>query len=152
MANALEKWMDRQFKPTREISHLQDSFDRLFDEINIFKRTNGTLELDHAPSCEIIDEGTSYLMRFDMPGVSKDHVKVEIDNNQLWVRAERKEEKKREDRRRYLSEIYYGTYERSFALPGPVDEKKVDAKFENGVLTLTIPKTETIRAKQIAVH
>ena len=68
------------------------------------------------------------------------------------IRAERKEEKKSESKKKYLSEMYYGSYARSFTLPGPVDEKKVEAKFENGVLTVTVPKTESLKAKQIPVN
>jgi HSP20 family protein len=88
----------------------------------------------------------------DLPGVSKEQVKVETDKDQLTVRAERKEEKKSETKKKYLTEMYYGSYVRSFTLPSPVDEKKVDAKFENGVLTITIPKTEASKAKQIPVQ
>ena len=77
---------------------------------------------------------------------------MELNNNILSVSAERKEETKREDEKQYFSEFSYGSYFRSMTLPSAVDEKKVDASFENGVLSLRLPKTETTKAKQIAIH
>lgn len=154
MPNALEKWFDRrqQLSPFRDFSQIQESFDQLFNEFANLKKTNGMQELGFSPSCEIAEEGNNYVLTFDMPGVKKDQVKVEADNDQLTVRAERKEEKKTESKKKHLSEVYYGSYTRTFTLPGPIDEKKIDAKFENGVLTVTVPKTESTKTKQIPVH
>lgn len=154
MPNALERWFDRrqQLSPFRDFSQVQESFDRLFNEFMNLKKTNGLQEFGFSPSCEIAEEGNNYVMTFDLPGVKKDQVKVEADNDQLTIRAERKDEKKSESKKKYLSEVYYGSYARTFTLPGPVDEKKIQAKFENGVLTVTVPKTESLKAKQIPVH
>lgn len=153
MSNALERWFDnKSLSPFRDFSQVQESFDRLFNEFMNLKRTNGLQSLSFSPSCEISEEDSNYILKFDLPGVTKDQVKVEVDKDQLTIRAERKEEKKSESKKKYLSEMYYGSYTRSFTLPGPVDEKRVDAKFENGVLTVTVPKTEALKAKQIPVH
>ncbi|MGE0632946.1 MAG: Hsp20/alpha crystallin family protein [Pseudobdellovibrionaceae bacterium] len=153
MSNALEKWFDnRRTSSFRDLSPLHESFDRLFKEFMDLKKINGSRDLEFSPTCEVAEEGNNYVLKFDLPGVSKDQVVVEVDNDQLTVRAERKEEKKTETKKKYLSETYYGSYVRSFTLPGPMDEKKVDAKFENGVLTITVPKTESFKAKQIPVH
>ena len=153
MSNALERWFDnKSLSPFRDFSQVQESFDRLFNEFMNVKKTNGMQSLSFSPSCEISEEDNNYVLKFDLPGVTKDQVKVEADKDQLTIRAERKEEKKSESKKKHLSEMYYGSYTRSFTLPGPVDEKKVDAKFENGVLTVTVPKTESLKAKQIPVH
>lgn len=153
MANAIEKWLDnRQMGSFRDLSALQESFDRLFNEFMNFRKSNEILEAGSCPSCEVAEAGENYVMKFDLPGVSKDQVKVEISGDQMTVSAERSEEKTKEDKKKYLSELYYGSYTRSFTLPGPVDEKKIDAKFENGVLTVKVPKSETTKAKQIPIH
>lgn len=155
MVNALEKWFDKkqQINPFREMSHMQESFDRLFKEFSDWRKSSGLQEeFGFSPSCEVSEEGSNYVLTFDLPGVTKDQVKVETDDNQLTVRAERKEEKKSESKKKYLSEVYYGSYARSFTLPGPIDEKKIEAKFENGVLKVTVPKTESTKAKQIPIH
>ncbi|GIL18070.1 MAG: molecular chaperone [Oligoflexia bacterium] len=153
MSTALERWFDnKRLSPFRDFSDVQESFDRLFNEFMNLKKTSGISDFSFSPSCEIAEEGNNYVMKFDLPGVTKDQVKVEAENDQITIRAERKEEKKTDSKKKYLSELYYGSYVRSFTLPGPVDEKKVDAKFENGVLTVTIPKTEALKAKQIPIH
>jgi HSP20 family protein len=153
MSNALERWFDnKSLSPFRDFSQVQEPFDRLFNEFMNVKRTNGMQSFSLSPSCEIAEEDNNYILKFDLPGVTKDQVKVEADKDQLTIHAERKEEKKSESKKKYLSEMYYGSYTRSFTLPGPVDEKKVNAKFENGVLTVTVPKTESLKAKQIPVH
>lgn len=154
MPNALEKWFDKgqQLSPFRDFSLIQESFDRLFNEFANFKKTNSIQEFGFSPTCDIAEEGDNYVLTFDLPGVKKDEVKVEADNDQLTVRAERREEKKTESTKKYLSEVYYGSYARTFTLPGPIDEKKIDAKFDNGVLMVTVPKTESTKTKQIPVH
>lgn len=153
MSNALERWFDnKSLSPFRDFPQVQESFDRLFNEFMSLKNTNGIQSLSFNPSCEITEEGNNYVLKFDLPGVTKDQVKVEADKDQLTIRAERKENKNSETKKKYLSELYYGSYTRSFTLPGPVDENQVDAKFENGVLTVTVPKTESLKAKQIPVH
>lgn len=152
MSNAIEKWFDsRSLSPFRDFSQMQDSFDRLFNEVASLRKTGDMQSLSFSPSCEVAEENNSYVLKFDLPGVSKDQVKVETDKNQITVRAERKEEKKSESKKKYLSEMYYGSYTRSFTLPSQVDENKVEAKFENGVLTVTVPKTESMKAKQIPI-
>lgn len=153
MSNTLEKWSDRkQLSPFRNFSQMQESFDQLFNEFMNLKKTNGMPELGFSPSCEIAEDGNNYIFTFDLPGVKKDQVKVETNGDQLTVRAERKEEKKTEEKKKYLSEVYYGSYARTFTLPGPIDEKRIDAKFDNGVLTVMVPKTESTKTKQIAVQ
>ena len=153
MSNAIEKWFDNKRLSTfTDLSPLQESFDRLFNDFMSLKKTNGLKDFNFSPSCEVLEEGSNYILKVDLPGVSKELVSVEVDQDQLTIRAERKEEKKSESKKKHLSEMYYGSYARSFTLPGPVDEKKVDAKFENGVLTVTVPKTESLKAKQIPVQ
>ena len=153
MSKSLERWLEpKGLSPFREISELQDSFEQLFREITGMKRGNGIQTSEFSPACEISEDEEQYTMKFDLPGVTKDQVQVDLENDRLTVRAERREEKKQEDRRRYLSEISYGSYIRSFMMPGPVDEKKVEAGFNNGVLTVTVPKSVKSKAKQIPVQ
>ncbi|OYZ22299.1 MAG: hypothetical protein B7Y39_07805 [Bdellovibrio sp. 28-41-41] len=153
MSNSIEKWFDnKRLSPFRDLPLMQDSFDRLFNDFVSLRKANGVQDFSFSPSCEVAEEGGNFVMKFDLPGVPKELVKVEVENDRLTIHAERKEEKKSESKKKYISEMSYGSYTRTFTLPGPVEEKKVDAKFENGVLTVTIPKTESTKAKQIPVH
>jgi HSP20 family protein len=126
--------------------------DRMFDDLTESRRRASETGGNFAPSCEVIEETNQYLFKFDLPGIPKDQVKVELVNNQLTVSAERREEKRKDTKSTHLSEVYYGSFLRSFTLPVAVDEKKADAKFENGVLTVAIPKVEAVKPKQIEVH
>jgi HSP20 family protein len=154
MSNPIEKFFDnRRSNPFRELSRIQNSFDRLLNEMTVGKGAEAAMDLGFSPSCEITSDGQNYILKFDMPGVTRDQVRVETDGDQLTVFAERKEEKKSETKKKYLSEVYYGSYMRSFTMPGTFDEKKVDAKFENGVLTVTVPQGEgNGKKKLIPVH
>lgn len=151
MTNNLPSMMNRWNNPFRQLDRLQSDFERLFDELKptaSLLSSNGTL----VPSCELIEEKDNYIARFDMPGIKKDQVKVELENNILTVSAERREEKKTTDERQHYSEISYGSYLRSFSLPTQVLESKIDAKFDNGVLTVKLPKAEPSKTKSITVQ
>lgn len=152
MSSPLELWKGPWGATSREFNRMQSMMDRFFDDLSETRRRYGDVSTNFAPACELIEEGNQYLFKFDLPGIPKDQVKVELVNNQLTVSAERKEEKKKDTKSTHLSEVYYGSFLRSFTLPVAVDEKKADAKFDNGVLTVAIPKMEAIKPKQIEVH
>ena len=141
----LERWLSQHSNNSfRDLVKMEDFFNRSFKDA-----TSGNI-----PSCELTEDDTSYTLKFDLPGIKKDQVNVEIDGDQLTVKAERHQEKKQESKKKYFSEISYGSYMRTMTLPSAIDEKKVDAKFENGVLTVTVPKetqAET-KIKQIKVQ
>ena len=92
----------------------------------------------------------SFIIKVELPGVDKDDVKVHIDNGTLTIKGEKKVEKK--DEKRHRVECVYGSFVRSFTLPQDVDIEKVAAGYKNGILSLTIPKLEKAKPKQIEVH
>ncbi|MGZ3769292.1 MAG: Hsp20/alpha crystallin family protein [Bdellovibrio sp.] len=149
MKNPIEQW--RSHSPLRE---MQRQIDRLFEEFSNFPAQTSELGLSGAinPRCDMTEDANNYFLKFEMPGVPKDKVKVEVNNNVLVVSAERKEEKKKEDERKYYSEFSYGSYYRTLSLPTQVEEKKIEANFENGVLSIKIPKVEGTKPKQIPIH
>lgn len=151
MANPLSVWRGQWTNPFREVARMQSALDKMLEELPEFApKMNGNFKF--SPSCEVTEGDKTYSFKFDLPGVPKDQVKVELVENQLTVSAERKEEKQKDSKNTHLSEINYGSYTRTFTLPTRVDDKKVDAKFENGVLTVTVPKIESNKAKQIAIQ
>lgn len=147
MPSTQSRWTN----PFQELSRLQNDFEKLFQDLKPVKsifESNGSL----SPSFELTEDKNNYFARFDLPGIKKDEVKVELDNNVLTVSAERKEEHKSDDKKTHYSEISYGSYMRSITLPSQVTESKIDAKFDSGVLTITLPKAEPSRSKTIAVQ
>lgn len=106
------------------------------------------------PSVNIRENGKEFSIDLAAPGFSKDQFHVNVEDNVLTVSAEREEEKKDKGERFTRKEFSYNSFSRSFTLPQSVNADKVDAKYENGVLRLTLPKKEvTISkpAKQINV-
>ncbi len=102
---------------------------------------------------DVTENDNTYTVHADIPGVKKEDIKVSVEGNQISISAEAKREKdvKKNDKLVH-SERYYGSVSRSFSLAHDVDEKGAVAKYNDGVLELTLPKTVTCRTKQIAVQ
>jgi HSP20 family protein len=102
---------------------------------------------------DVLDKGTAYEIVVDLPGVKKEEINVAVEGRTVSITAEAKREREKKEGEKLLhSERYAASYARSFELPTEVTEKGADARFENGVLTLTLPKREPSAAKRLTVH
>jgi len=88
----------------------------------------------------------------DLPGIKKEEVKIEVEENLLRIQGERKEKKKRENAKQHYSEVFYGTFTREFWLPTPVEKEAIKARYEDGVLFITAPKSSKSKAHQIQIE
>lgn len=149
MRNPIELWRG-EFGPWREVNQMQRLMDRLWGELPA-KTATGNLPTAYAPSCEVSEDKSNYHFRFDLPGLAKNQVKIEIHDNQLTVSGERREERKEDSKRYHFSELSYGNFMRTFTLPANIDAEKVEAKFENGVLNISVSKTETAKSRQVSI-
>ncbi|RMG55892.1 MAG: Hsp20/alpha crystallin family protein [Acidobacteria bacterium] len=140
-----------EFDPFKDIERLQQRINRLFDELFRAERSlivgHPTMEL----AVDIYEEPDAILIEADLPGLTRDEVKVSVEDNVLTIEGERKleHEDKKENYRRI--ERSYGLFSRSFTLPWSVDADKVEATFKDGVLRIRLPKREEARPKQIEV-
>jgi len=110
--------------------------------------------VERAPQIRIdlTEHEDSYAVKAEIPGVRKEDIKVRIDGNQVTISAEVKKEKEEKKGSRVLrSERQYGFASRSFALASDVDDSKADAKYNNGVLELTLPKRPTSSGRQLSI-
>ncbi len=150
---ALVRW-----NPSRELAsfpsdifNIQQEINRMFD--NFFRgwKEEDTSLSTWAPAVDIAEQNDAYVVKVELPGVNKDDVKVTLENNVLTIRGEKKLEKeiKKEDYHRI--ERSYGSFNRSFTLPSTVKSDKIDASYKDGVLTITLPKAEEAKPKQIDV-
>ncbi len=105
-----------------------------------------------SPRVEISEQEDRYLVDADLPGLEKEDIKVEVEDNVLSITGERRLEEEKEEQNYHLRERVYGKFSRSFRLPAKVDANKINASFKNGVLSLIIPKTEDAKPKQIEVN
>jgi HSP20 family protein len=87
----------------------------------------------------------------ELPGVKPEDVKLSLENNLLTIRGEKKQQAEERTERVHRYERSYGVFERSFALPSTVDPDKISASFQNGILTVTVPKAERARPREIPV-
>ena len=135
-----------------------DSFDRsLFDDFFRGERMpslGSGKAMNLSAACEISETGDGYLMKFDLPGLKKEDIKIDLRDNRLTVSGERREEHKEKDKkhRTQYSEISYGSFSRSYTFPNNVDSSKVDARYSDGVLSITVPKSADSQTRQIAIH
>ncbi|MGE0314690.1 MAG: Hsp20/alpha crystallin family protein [Lautropia sp.] len=136
---------------------IYDPFADVFPELfrGFAPATAGNGERKAAAAAMRVDvrEGKdSYTVKADLPGVKKDDIHVEIDGNQVMLRAEvRKESEQREGERVLRAERYVGQFARSFSLASEIDEDKSVAKFEDGVLELTLQKKATSAARRLSI-
>jgi HSP20 family protein len=136
--------------PVRGLSQMENRMHRLFDQP--FRFPFPTEEMGWSPSVEVSETDHSIEVTAEIPGVSKDDVEVDLDNNVLTIRGEKREEKEEKDKEHYLLERYYGSFQRSFVLPAPVDEGKVSADFRDGVLKVHLEKSLQARGRKITIN
>ena len=103
------------------------------------------------PLVDIVETPQSYEVRAELPGVAKDNVQLSVENNVLTLSGERKFEKDVDKESYHRIERAYGAFSRSFALPNRVDAERVEAKYENGLLTVIIPKADEARPRKIEI-
>jgi HSP20 family protein len=102
---------------------------------------------------DVTEDDKAYRVKAELPGVKKDDIEVEIDGNQVTLSAEVKREEEKKDGETVLhSERYYGRQYRSFTLAKDIDRAKAQAKFDNGVLELTLPKSEGNSSQRVKIQ
>lgn len=139
--------------PARRNSNVDlfDEMERMFDAFqNSWDRIPA--ERNFSPACDITEEKDHYLMTIDLPGFKKEDIKIEMSDNVLTVAGERRREVKTEEGKGHRFERSYGTFTRSFSLPSTVSSEKVEANYEDGVLSLYLPKTPLAKARSIEIQ
>lgn len=130
----------------KEINHMFDRFFRggVQDDTELATST-------FIPAVDLVEKDDEYVAKIELPGVSKDEVKITLQDNLLTIRGEKKEEKETKGSNYHRIERSYGSFQRSFTLPTSVKNDKVDAQYKDGILTVTLPKAEEAKRKQIEV-
>lgn len=103
------------------------------------------------PVIDVKENEKDFVINAELPGLSKDDFKLTVEDNSLTLEGEKKVEKEENDDNAYRSERSYGAFKRVFRLTDSVDSKKIAADYKNGILSITIPKTEKAKPKSIEV-
>jgi len=140
-----------QFLPLRGVSTLQDQINRLFSET--FDRSSDEANLTPwAPAVDIYETEQNLVVKADLPDIEPEELDIRVENNILTICGERKFEKKVNENNYLRVERSYGSFSRSFSLASTVNTEAIQADYKNGVLTLSIPKREEAKSKQIKVR
>jgi HSP20 family protein len=103
------------------------------------------------PAVEVADTKEAVVVRVQVPGVAKDNLHVDINDHSLTLRGEMKEEEKKEEKNYYRQEIRYGAFARTIPLPVAVKVDQATAQLKDGLLEVTLPKSEVAKAKEIPI-
>jgi HSP20 family protein len=140
-----------RWEPFRGATTLQDQINRAFNDV--FDRTGEESSLTAwAPAVDIYETEQELVVKADLPEVDPKDLDIRVENNILTIRGERKFEKKVNEDNYLRIERSYGSFSRSFTLANTVNSEAIKAAYENGVLTLSIPKREEAKPKQIKVN
>ncbi|MGA2030155.1 MAG: Hsp20/alpha crystallin family protein [Verrucomicrobiota bacterium] len=123
------------------LANLQDEFDRLFE----------SPLTGWAPALDVHEDADNFIIRAELPGLKREDIAVSLQDGALVISGERKVEKVEEGVEVHRQERYYGKFQRALTLPAPVAADKVKAQYKDGILTVTLPKTEEAKPKQIDV-
>jgi HSP20 family protein len=129
---------------------LSDELERLF-ETPFAALAAPRLSGGWSPALDVYENKDNFTVVAELPGVKKDDVHISLQDGRLTVTGERKVEESLETAEVYRSERFFGRFERTLALPTGVAADKVSAKYQDGVLTITLPKTEAAKPRQIDV-
>jgi HSP20 family protein len=142
-------------QPWRPFENLRREVDRLFEDFSMapfrlpFRRPAFDIEpfwqpesWVAVPAIDFVEHEKAFELTAEMPGLDEKSIEVKVSNDVLTIKGEKTEDKEQKDKDFYLKERRFGSFERSLRVPETVDADKIEASFKNGVLTVTLPKTE----------
>lgn len=142
----------------RSLANMQHEMNRMFDDFfgmsfskSPFNEMN-FFEKEVFPKVDILDNDSEIKIIAELPGVEENDIDIQIGNNVLSIRGEKKAEQEEKNKRYYRIERSYGSFQRNITLPTGVQEDKVEAHFKKGVLTISIPKSAEAMTKRVPIQ
>ena len=132
-----------RWDPFREMTQVQNQFNRLVDQVW------GGRQESWLPAVDVFDKKDAVVLKAELAGMDPDDIEIEVEDNVLTIKGERKFEEQVEDERYYRVERRFGSFQRSLALPQGVKPDEIQAGYEDGILTVTVPKA---RGGEAAAH
>ena len=138
------------FSPLARLSAFQHEVDRLFDLPFLGRESSRTV--GWTPTLDLHQDKDSLFVHAELPGMKKEDVTLSLHEGVLTLSGERRHEATPADKTTLRNERFFGRFERSITLPTPVDASRVSAAYENGILTVTLPKAEAAKPRQIEIN
>jgi HSP20 family protein len=139
-----------RWEPMREMMTLREAMDRLFDDA--FTRPLSGRDGWSVPAIDMYQTEDEVVVKATLPGFSPDDVQINVTGDMLTLRGETKHEEETQEKSWHIREHRFGRFERTIPLPVQVTADRANAEFENGMLTITLPKAEEVKPKTIAVR
>ena len=141
-----------RWDPFRDLNLLQDRMNRLFEDAGRTWRTDEpAATTTWSPSVDIFETEGEIVVKAELPGMDRKDIQLNLENNVLSLRGERKFTKETKDENYHRIERSYGVFSRTFSIPATVDEEKIRADYKDGVLKIFLPKKEQAKPKQIKI-
>ncbi len=138
-----------RWEPMREMMTLREAMDRLFDDA--FTRPFGHDGSAALPAIDMYQTTDDVIVKASLPGLKAEDVQITVHADTLTLRGEFKQEEERKDATWHMHEHRSGAFERSLMLPTDVQSDKAKAEFEDGILTITLPKAEAVKPRTITI-
>ena len=138
-------------KPYRSPESIRNEIDNLLHEFFGGPIHTGPLTGEWLPPADISETEDRIFIQAELPGIGQKDIELTLQGNVLTIRGEKKHEKEGKDENHYLGDRYYGSFRRTFQLPGDIDADKATAAFDKGVLKISVPKMEELKSKKIEI-
>ncbi len=148
MAHRITRW-----NPLREMVTMQTALDRIFEDTVRSMNDDGNLvNSGHWLALDVVEQNEAYIVEADVPGLLPDKIDITVQKRTLTISGEITREELSDDSRELLRERVQGRFSRSITLPDPINVDDVEASYQDGVLTLTLPKAADAKPRQITVN
>ena len=141
-----------RWDPFRDLNILQERMNRLFEDAGRGWRSDEPVSTTTwSPAVDIFETEGEIVVKAELPGMGRKDITLNLENNVLTLRGERRFEKETKEENYHRIERSYGGFSRSFSIPSMVDEEKIRADYKDGVLSIVLPKKEQAKPKQIRI-
>jgi HSP20 family protein len=145
---AITRW-----DPFRDLSILQERMNRVFEDAAVrgWKNDEPSATTSWSPAVDIYETDSEIMFQAELPGVDRKDIALQLENNVLTLKGDRRFEKETNQENYHRIERSYGGFSRAFTIPTIVDEDKIRADYKDGILKIALPKKEQVKAKQIKI-
>ena len=141
-----------RYNPWQEMSSLQRQLNHLFDDVVTPSKWNDFPSLAKVPAAELTDKEDALHLKLEVPGMEAEDLDIQVTADSVSISGERKEESKSEEKGVTRSEFRYGSFSRVIPLPARIENSNVTAEYKDGILNLTLPKSQEEKSQVVKVN
>ena len=139
------------WRPFGELSSLRREMDRLWENFFGERPLPRIWEREWAPSLDVSETKDNFVVKAEVPGIDAKDIDISLTGDVLTIKGEKRQEKEEKEEDYHLVESSYGSFSRSVRLPAEVESDKIKASYKNGILNITLPKSEKVKAKEVKI-